>query len=94
MSLIERDRAKALDAMTNAIGVRSKVRDAVGDMLDAALDSGALVWASNHQGAVEAAARTVELEAALEAPLDGDERLAEYAEAVAALRAAIGGQQL
>jgi hypothetical protein len=52
MSVIERDRAKAIDAMTLAIGVRSKVRDSISDMLDAALDSGALVWASNHAGAV------------------------------------------
>jgi hypothetical protein len=52
MSLIEHERAKAIDAMTRAIGVRSKVRDSISDMLDAALDSGALVWASNHQEAV------------------------------------------
>jgi hypothetical protein len=40
MGVIARERAKAIDVMLDAIGGRSKVRDAVGDMFDALLRVG------------------------------------------------------
>jgi hypothetical protein len=56
MSLIERDRAKALGAMRHAITTRPATWTP-DDVLDAVVDSGAVVWASNHRGAVDACQR-------------------------------------
>jgi hypothetical protein len=90
LSLIERDREKALNAMRAAYypdGLGN-----IGAMLDAALDSGALAWASNHRGAVEAFAQ--ERQAVLDCVnLYGDETLHKALDAIGWPDDYIGGSR-
>lgn len=56
MSDIARDRDKALSAIGHAISTRPATWSPE-ELLDAVVDSGAVVWATDHQGAVEDAER-------------------------------------